>query len=100
MTSAAAWLERSSAAAPPALRDRAARYLEAAAPDPDPATHLAAAGLAALEATLRSAGERPAALDLLAADALVTLALLVKARTDPGQLASFAARIRAEGAVV
>lgn len=99
MTGGAAWLGRSSAWAPSVLRERAAQYVRSAPAHPDPARELASAGLAALQATVDSPGGRAAALDLLAADALVTLALLVKARTDPAGLAAFAAGIRAEGAV-
>ncbi|HYC33936.1 MAG TPA: hypothetical protein VEB59_16720 [Gemmatimonadales bacterium] len=36
-------------------------------------------------------GDRSAALDLLAADALITLALLAQADRDPARLAEFAA---------
>jgi hypothetical protein len=52
---------------------------------------LAASGRRALERVLTSAGDRPVALDLLAADALVTLALLVQAQTSPERLGGFAA---------
>ena len=61
-----------------------ARYV-AAVPAAD-ATHAAAlarAATAALDEVARQPGGRGAALDLLAADALVTLALLAQAEADP-----------------
>jgi hypothetical protein len=92
--SAADWLRQRSAGAPAPLVERARSYLAQVGQSNDPADDLARAGLAALETTTGSAGDRQAALDLLAADALVTLALLVRAETDPAALAGFAARIR------
>lgn len=53
---------------------------------------LAAAGRRALEAVVTSrAGDRSVALDLLAADALITLALLAEAERRPERLGEFAA---------
>jgi hypothetical protein len=60
------------------------------APLPD---RLAAAGRRALEQVLHHAGGRVVALDLLAADALVTLALLAQAQTSPERLSAFAAAV-------
>lgn len=51
---------------------------------------LGAAARAALDAVLARPGDRSVALDLLAADALVTLALKAQAARDPGQLEQFA----------
>ena len=65
--------------------------------DPSPES-LALAGRAALERVLVHPGDRTVALDLLAADALVTLALLAQAQRDPGRLASFAAEVLRAGA--
>jgi hypothetical protein len=62
------------------------------------ADQMAGAALAALGATLASSGDRSTALDLLAADALVTLALLARAESDPAHLAAFAVEIRSAGA--
>jgi hypothetical protein len=90
-----AWYEAESAGAPEALRARAAHYLEAAPTDVDPASGLALAASRALSATLAQPGGRGVALDLLAADALVTLALKAQAERDPSGLAQFAARLRA-----
>jgi len=52
---------------------------------------LAAAARAALDQALASSGGRAVALDLLAADALVTLALLAQAEQAPQRLDGFAA---------
>jgi hypothetical protein len=65
--------------------------------DPAPSV-LAIAGRAALEQVLGHPGDRTVALDLLAADALVTLALLAQAQRDPGRLADFAAEVLRAGA--
>jgi len=51
---------------------------------------LASAATAALDEVARQPEGRGAALDLLAADALVTLALLAQAEADPSRLRSFA----------
>jgi hypothetical protein len=60
---------------------------------------LAAAGRRALALVEASPGDRASALDLLAADALVTLALLAQAETAPAALAAFArAELRAASA--
>jgi hypothetical protein len=83
------WLDRHTSQAPPALRDRVRQYAL-----PVPATSLphglAAAGRAALMRVLAHPGDRSAALDLLAADALITLALLAQAQTGPERLEEFA----------
>ena len=54
---------------------------------------LAAAGRRALDQVLARAGDRSVALDLLAADALVTLALLAQAQASPERLGEFAAAV-------
>lgn len=59
-------------------------------PMPD---RLGAAARAALEAVLAHPGDRSVALDLLAADALVTLALKAQAASDPRHLAQFAGEL-------
>jgi len=89
------WFDDKSAGAPPALRERAARYLQARS-EADLPDRLAAAAVAALAVVLEHprGGDRSVALDLLAADALVTLALLAKAEADPGGLAAFAGMLR------
>lgn len=83
------WLDERTAAAPPALRDRVRRYASAEA-DAQPARALAAAGRRALARVTQSPGDRSAALDLLAADGLITLALLWTAEHEPARLAAVA----------
>jgi hypothetical protein len=89
-----AWLDQHTAAAPPALQARVSEHALATADGPLPA-RLAAAGQAALARVLAHAGDRSVALDLLAADALITLALLAQAEGGPDQLAAFAASLLA-----
>jgi hypothetical protein len=57
----------------------------------DPAAALALAGRRALEQVVTHPGDRSVALDLLAADALITLALLAEAQRHPEGLGEFAA---------
>jgi len=91
------WFEREAAGAPEALRAHAAGFLEDREPGADVAEDLAAAATAALAAALARRGDRSAALDLLAADALVTLALKARAVERPGALAAFAAALGGVG---
>jgi hypothetical protein len=90
------WLDRHTAAAPPALRARVRQHalalLPAAGAVPLPAA-LALAGREALERVATHPGDRSVALDLLAADALITLALLAQAQEAPGELGAFAASV-------
>jgi hypothetical protein len=83
------WLARHTAEAPPVLRERVMHYAKGSAPGALP-RHLADAGVRALAAVEGHPGDRSAALDLLAADALVTLALLAQAQQDPAGLRRFA----------
>ena len=92
------WFDAESAGAPPALRERAAMYLGRCPADADLAVSLAAAAADALATSLAHTPGREAALDLLAADALVTLALKARAQHDPAGLGTFAAGLRAGGA--
>ena len=93
MTVLAEWLERHTASAPLPLR---ARVLDHAFATPGadklPAV-LARAGREALEQVVQHPGDRSVALDLLAADALITLALLAQAQDAPAELGAFAASI-------
>jgi hypothetical protein len=57
----------------------------------EPALALAAAGRRALERVVAHPGDRSVALDLLAADALITLALLAESQHRPERLGRFAA---------
>lgn len=93
-----AWFDRESDGAPAPLRERALGYLASGPPGGDVPEALAAAATRALATTLAHPGGRGAALDLLAADALVTLALKAKAASDPAALGRFAERLRLAGA--
>ena len=96
-----AWLDERTGRAPAALRGRVYRHLaelgEGGAGDPGPET-LAAAGRLALDQVLVHPGDRTVALDLLAADALVALALLAQAQRNPAHLERFAAEVLRAGA--
>ncbi len=63
----------------------------AGAENDDPSMELATAGRRALEQVVTHPGDRSVALDLLAADALITLALLAEAQRRPERLDEFAA---------
>jgi hypothetical protein len=88
-----AWFAARTAGAPAALRRRAELFFSVTGPS-DLATRLSDAGHAALGAAMRGGAERAAALDLLAADALITLALLAGAEADPVSLGRSAAALR------
>ncbi len=68
-------------------------HLGDAAPESITAEALAGSGRRALDRVLARSGDRSVALDLLAADALVTLALLAQAQTSPERLGDFAAAV-------
>ena len=57
------------------------------------ADQLAAAAAGALEEVVAHPGDRSVALELLSADALITLALLSRAEENPEGLAGFADRL-------
>lgn len=95
---AALWLASKTPGAPAELIARAAEWLARVPATGAASDHLALAGRAALQGAIDSSGTRPAAADLLAADALVTLALEARAAEDPANLGEFAARIRRQGA--
>jgi hypothetical protein len=86
------WLDRHISQAPTALRARVAEYVHATADATLPGG-LAAAGQTALERVLSHPGDRSVALDLLAADALITLALLAQAEIAPERLDEFASSV-------
>lgn len=94
MSTLAGWVEAHTLAAPPALAERV-RWFASRQSGPAPAmSHaLAAAGAEALAGVTAHPGGRAVALDLLAADALITLALLEQAERDPAGLAAFAAEL-------
>ena len=85
-----AWLDRHTAAAPAALRGRVWEYALAESGEAPIADRLARAGGRALGQVTAHPGARSVALDLLAADALITLALLAQAQTGPAELDAFA----------
>jgi hypothetical protein len=86
------WFVARTAGSPDALRARAASFFASAA-DPDLTARLADAGARALAAAT-AARSRDGALDLLAADALITLALLAAAERDPAALEQSARMLR------
>ena len=93
MTTLADWVDQHTAGAPAALRTRVREHALAARPaEPLPAA-LALAGREALDRVVAHPGDRSVALDLLAADALITLALLAQAQRAPDQLGAFATSI-------
>jgi hypothetical protein len=86
------WLDRHTSQAPAALRARVREYALAATGETR-ASSLATAGQSALDRVLSHPGDRSAALDLLAADALITLALQAQAQDAPERLEEFAASV-------
>jgi hypothetical protein len=88
-----AWVERHTSEAPAALRARVLEHVAAADGQPTVPVALAGAAQEALDQVLTHPGDRSVALDLLAADALVTLALLAQAESAPEQLSEFAGSI-------
>ncbi len=89
MSALLTWVEQRSRAAPAALRARALEYVRKNPAGPAPAA-LANAASCALAEVEQHPGDRSAALDLLAADALITLALLAQAEQEPEGLAELA----------
>lgn len=86
------WLDRHTSQAPTALQKRVREYAMAASGETLSGA-LATAGHSALEWVLSHPGDRSAALDLLTADALITLALLAESEVAPGRLEEFATRV-------
>jgi hypothetical protein len=86
------WLDQHTSHGPPALRSRVQQYARAVSDAPLP-DRLASAAQAALAHVLTHPGDRSVALDLLAADALITLALLAQAETAPEELEAFAGTV-------
>ena len=86
------WLDRHTRAAPVVLRDCVRQHVKAVSPDGSDADVLARAARHALaRVTTAPEGGRAIALDLLAADALITLALLAQSQVAPDRLEDFAA---------
>ena len=93
MSELASWLARHTAGAPPALRARVREQALRLEPAADLPAAMALAGRETLERVAAHPGDRSVALDLLAADALITLALLAQAQRAPEELGSFAGSI-------
>ncbi|HEX3232599.1 MAG TPA: hypothetical protein VHR41_00275 [Gemmatimonadales bacterium] len=87
------WVERHTSEAPAALRTRVQQHVMAADGGPTVPAALARAARQALDQVLTHPGDRSVALDLLAADALITLALLAQAQRAPEGLSEFAGSI-------
>lgn len=92
-----AWFAAHTDGAPDALRRRS-EFFFGQSPSRDLTERLAHAGRAALLEATRDGAGRAAALDLLAADALITLALLNVAEHDPGRLGAAATELRSQAA--
>jgi hypothetical protein len=86
------WLDRHTSQAPTALRARVMQY-GVGASGPSLPQSLVAASQTALDRALSHPNDRSGALDLLAADALITLALLAQAETAPDSLEELAISI-------
>jgi len=91
------WLTARTRGAPEELRARVDQWVSAAPAGTAGAALLATAGAAALGAAIGVPGDRSVALDLLAADALVTLALLHQAEHHASGLEALARDIRLTG---
>lgn len=98
VSTALAWAGLRTDGAPEALRARVTEWLATGDEAGEGAEQLLHAGRQALAATTGQPGDRSVALDLLAADALVTLALLHQAEHDPVGLEAFARAVRWGGA--
>ena len=85
----AEWLEGHLSGAPEALGNRIRVLVRPVSARTDRSRALAEIGHLTLESVIAGEGKRSAALDLLAADALITLALLAQAEVDPLRLAGW-----------
>ena len=83
------WLAAHTAEAPPALRDQVTAHAAAVTEGATRAEQLALAAERVLSIVEEHPGDRAIALDLLAADALITLALLAVSESAPEQLGAF-----------
>jgi hypothetical protein len=87
------WLELHTSRAPAALRARVREHAQAVRDVDTVPAGLAQAGRDALERVVAHPGDRSVALDLLAADALITLALLAQSQLAPERLGEFATTV-------
>ena len=90
LTPLGAWVEDRTARAPAVLRERVLDHVRAVPPTGSAPADLASAAHHSLAGVLAAPGDRTVALDLLAADGLITLALLRQAEDDPSSLVDFA----------
>ena len=93
MSGLTGWLDRHTADAPPVLRARVQAHALRQPSSDSRSAPLAQAGRDTLELVVAHPGDRSVALDLLAADALITLALLAQAQEAPERLGAFATSI-------
>ena len=100
MTELDHWLAQHTAAAPAALRACVQQHMHDTLPAGTLPHSLAAAAERALERVLARQGGREVALDLLAADGLITLALLHQAQHAPAELAALARRLSTQHGAV
>ncbi len=94
------WLEARTVAGPPVLRQRVLEHAAAIDESLPLADRLALASERVLAIVEEHPGDRSVALDLLAADALITLTLLAQAESAPEALGAFAERLLAAERVV
>lgn len=95
MSAVVEWAEQRTKAAPQFLRARVVALVSMATLPPGTVPErLAYAGRRALENVCKHPGDRTVALDLLAADALITMAMLAQAEHDPTQLGDLAERLQ------
>ncbi len=90
MTGTADWLRTRTRRAPAALRDRVLEHAAEVTEGESTAERLAIAAERVLAIVEEHPGDRSIALDLLAGDALITLALLAQAESAPDLLGKFA----------
>jgi hypothetical protein len=91
------WLDARIRHAPPVLRQRIAELAAGSPRGGSPADALAILAREVVTRVAQSSGDRSVALDLLAADALITLALLAQAETEPSRLTEFAQQLLTAG---
>lgn len=89
------WLADRTVHGPPALRARVLEHAAAVGDAASPAERIALAAERVLAIVEEHPGDRTIALDLLAADALITLALLAQAEESPAGLLQFAENLLA-----
>jgi hypothetical protein len=90
-SAARGWLDARAPGVPPRLLARMRGAVAEAEPAPDVPAQLGEAALSCLRSALAHGADRAAALDLLAADALLTYACEAAAEQEPGALARFTA---------